>query len=441
MSAWRGNPNNLSPNAVQESMDRSEKIIKDNRSLNLRRDKDIQKDLTITLEDIDSTILEHLQNMQIQVDDNGQKITVPIFFGPPEKWTSSMRDGYFRDKQGKLILPLIVVKRTNSESDTSLQFFNRYLEASVMKLYSTKNKYTHFNLLTGKNIPVNEVYNIVIPSYMLLTYHFTIWTELVEQQNSIVQTIQFNSKDYWGTKNGFRFRTKVESFGHTVELPADDDRIVKTEFDLTTHGYILPDSMNMLERHKMTTQKMLTPKKIVIGTEVVDTGFDMNSLDKNTEKWRNWKYPNLREDVIIPSPPISGDTSLINNAVISIQVENTPLFLRVVPVPKTQYDTAQDGSMSYDAQYFYFYNKGWKRIAISEFITVGSDNIPPISTTAGIAYNEQFFYIYTNGGWKRVAMSSISLTTHGNDGDIMYDTQFFYIYTNESWRKMAVAAF
>lgn len=441
MPSWKGNPANPAPNSVQEPIARAEQIIGDNRSHSLRRDKDTQKDLSITLEDIDTTILEHIKNMQIQVDDNGQRVKVPIMFGPPEKWTSAQRDGYFRDKQGKLILPLIVIKRTNSEADTTLQFFNRYLEASVMKMYSPKNQYTRFNLLAGKNVPVNEVYNIVVPSHMVLTYHFTIWTELVEQQNPIVQTIQFNTKDYWGSKKGFRFRTRVESFGHTVEMQTDDDRIVKTEFDLTTHGYILPDTMTKLERHMMTTQRMLTPKKIVLGMEVVNTGFDMNSLDKNKEQWRNWKYPNLQKDVVISTPPVSVDTNLVNPSATSIKVDNSPLFLRVVPVPFSQFSAGQDGSMSYDSQYFYFYNQGWKRVAIAEFTPVCSDPVPATSTDGSVVYNNQFLYIYSSGEWRKVATSTTSVTATGSEGDVMYNGNYIYIFTGGLWRSIALATF
>lgn len=307
MPAWKGDIQNPAPNIVQEPIARAEKIIGDNRAEEVRRDQDVQKDFTVTLYDIDETMLLQLEQMQLQVEDAGNQIKVPIFYGSPERWTSAQRDGYLRDKQGKLILPALIIKRINSENDTSLQFFNRYLNVSVLKKFTEKNKYTRFGVLANQNVPVNEVYNVVIPSHMLLTYHFIIWTELVEQMNKLVETIQFNTKDYWGSSKGFRFRTRVESFGHTIEIGADEDRMVKSEFDLTTHGYILPDTITKLERHKATVQKMLTPKKIVFGVEVVSTDFDPLK-NKNLENWRNPTYPNLPATQIIPSPnPVLSD--------------------------------------------------------------------------------------------------------------------------------------
>ena len=327
MGRWQGNIGNPASNTVQEPIDRSEKMVTDNPSVSsfnttnvgnraeqVRRDTYTQKNFTISLYDIDETILLHLEQLQLQVEDQGKQVKVPFFYGSPERWVSAQRDGYLRDKQGKILLPAIILKRTNSENDSSLQFFNRYLNVPVMKMYSPKNKYTQFSVLAGRNIPVKEVYNVVMPSHMVLTYHFIIWTAYVEQMNKLVEAIQFNTKDYWGSKKGFRFRTKVESYGHTVELQANEERIVKTEFDLVTHGYILPEQMTKLESHETTWNKLMTPKKLVMGMEVVSTGYDWDKQTSNREKWRSPEYPNLQADVPIPNPPVSVNTDIIDNS-------------------------------------------------------------------------------------------------------------------------------
>lgn len=436
---WKGNPINPAPNPVQETIDRSEKKVDENRAEHVRRDTDTQKDFLISLYDIDETILTHLEQMQLQIEDVGKKVKVPIFYGSPERWTSAQRDGYIRDKQGKVLLPAVVLKRTASESDSTLQFFNRYLNTPVRKLYSEKNKYTKFSVLAGKNAPVNEVYNTIVPSHMLLTYHFIMWTEKVEQMNDLVSAIQFNTKDYWGSRRGFRFRTKVDSFSHTVELQAGEDRIVKTEFDLLTHGYILPDTMTKLDTHESTVKKMFTPKKIVMGMEVVSTDFDMSKLASNAEKWRSPYYPNLQKDVPLPVPGVVMDTSLIGNY--GIRVDNSPLFLRIVPVPATQAAGGQDGDMSYDKEYFYIRINGeWKRVAIAEFTKACSDDVPLITQEGATAYTNAFFYVYSNQMWRKVAISEVNLSTPGENGNVMFDVEYFYIYTSGAWRRIAVSA-
>lgn len=457
MGSWKGNVNNPAPNTVKESMERSEKFvtntdpadfISDNRAQQIRRDKDVQKNITISLYDIDEAILTQLQNFQVQVTDQGKRVNVPIFFGPPERWVSAQRDGYMRDKQGKIILPGMILKRSTSENDQSLMFFNRYLETPAMKLYSEKNKYTQFNILSGQNVSVNEIYNVVVPKHVILNYHCIVWTAYVEQMNEIMQTIISNTQDYWGSRRGFRFRVNVEGgYNHNVEISAGDERMVKTEFDLKTHGYILPDTLTYLERHKMTTQKRLTPKKFIMGIEVVKTDFELSQQADNSEKWRNPNYPNLRYDTVIHPPGVSVDTTIVDKSFLSsgnwkgIKVPNTPLFLRVVPVPYGQDHGGQDGDMSYDAEYFYFRtNHKWTRAPLASFINGCVDNVPLTGTDGSIEYNARFFYIYSKGQWRRMVTSQVDLGA-GNEGDIMYDSFFLYLYTAGSWRQIAVAQF
>ena len=420
MSSWKGNPNNPIPNNVQESINRSEKIISDNRSEEVRRDKDTQKNVSISLYDIDETIFNHLTQLQLQVEDAGKKIKVPIFYGSPERWVSAQRDGYIRDNQGKLILPAIILKRTSSEQDQSLQFFNRYLNTSVRKLYSEKNKYTQFSILNGRNAPVNEIYNVVFPKHMILNYHFIIWTEKIEQMNELVSIIQYNTKDYWGTTNGLKFRTKIESYSHAVELQSDNDRLVKTEFDLTTHGYILPEQITKLENQSLTTNKSFTNKKFIVKTETVASDYDFQN-NKNRDKWKNQSYPNLQADTPLPVPPVDLVTttkSEISNQILNTLksvtkseivdpiytgIDNTRPFLRVVPTPKTQIPGGQEGYVSYDDEYFYIYTSGgWKRVAISQFA-----QSPPYQEGT-ISFNNEYFYLYSSGSWKQVAINEFS---------------------------------
>ena len=120
----------------------------------------------------------------------------------------------------------------------------------------------------------------------------------MEQMNELVERFSYETGNstYWGNLRGLRFKTKLDSFSHTIELQVDQDRLVKTEFDLIVNGYILPDIIGGLDGNtKNTTQKWFTPKKIVMGTEVVATDFDFTDMDKNIKKWKNPNYPNLQK--------------------------------------------------------------------------------------------------------------------------------------------------
>jgi hypothetical protein len=283
--AWTGDKTNPVPNAIQASAEvKSEEKVVINRAEQLRRDTDEQKNFTVTLENIDATVKDHLDRIQLTVIDEGKRIKVPIIHASPDKWTAIQRDGVFRDYNGMIILPVIVFKRITSETDTNMQMFNRYLSYTVMKKYSSKNRYTPFSTLLGKNVPTNDVYDVVMPDHMVFTYHFTIWTEFVVQMNEIIERIKFETEDYWGDPKRFKFRTRIESFSHTIELQVDQDRVVKTEFDLVVNGYLLPDMMTKVGVNQATTKKWMTPKKIVMGMEVVSTGFDFSTLNDYGEK-------------------------------------------------------------------------------------------------------------------------------------------------------------
>ncbi len=313
--SWKGDPLNPVPNIGNVKNDLSQKIAQESSVLNeklhnidrakiVRRDTDNQKDNTVTILDIDTAIIRQLEKFQLTVVDEGNQIKVPFFFSSPERWSAIRNQGYMRDFNGKIILPAVVLQRTSSEKDDQMMMFNRYLNYPVIQLHSEKNRYTKFNILIGQNAPVNEVYDIIMPKHMVFTYHFILWTEYIEQMNTLVEKFSFNTEDYWGDLRGLRFRTKIESISHAVELQVDTDRLVKSEFDLIVNGYILPDTITKLQGTQPTTQKWFTPKKIIMGTEVVSTVFDMNSLDKNSEKWRSQNYPNLQKNDSIISPPV-----------------------------------------------------------------------------------------------------------------------------------------
>lgn len=312
--SWKGNINNEAPNPIQEGANLSEKKRStfnvspvetdgENRAVQTRRDNDTFKDVSIKLIDIDTLIFNHIVSMQMSVVDDGEKVKVPIYYASPERWKSVQKDGVFRDYNGKIILPAIVFHRETIEKDQAMSTFNRYLRYPVMKKYSSKNKYTQFTALAGQNAPVNEIYDVVYPDHMIFTYKFIIWTEYVEQMNSLVEKINFETEDYWGPNNGIRLRTKVDSYSHTVELQADVDRVVKTDFNLVVRGYLLPESFNMEFARKPTTRKVFTPKKILLGMEVVTS--DPQVLSDNTNKWRSQKYHNLKKSEEPSAIPVS----------------------------------------------------------------------------------------------------------------------------------------
>ena len=86
-----------------------------NRGAITRRDDDI-KDIYIGIQDHDEAIAYYFNNViKPSIIKNDERIAVPLIYGNPERWKSVQRDGYYRDKEGKIQTPLIMFKRDSVE--------------------------------------------------------------------------------------------------------------------------------------------------------------------------------------------------------------------------------------------------------------------------------------------------------------------------------------
>jgi len=76
------------------------------------------KRLEIGLKDIDEAIFYYFQNViKPSVIQNGASKVVPVLYGSPERWHAVQKEGFYRDKNGKIQLPLIMVKRDSIEKN------------------------------------------------------------------------------------------------------------------------------------------------------------------------------------------------------------------------------------------------------------------------------------------------------------------------------------
>jgi hypothetical protein len=237
--------------------------LKPNRAYNVRRDKDTQKNFSVTLLDVDSAILTYLDTViSPTVIDAGRQIKVPINYSSPERWKAIQKDGVMRDKNGKVQTPAIAFRRSTMQRNDSLITLNRYLQYPTVKHFSEKNKYDRFSAMSGFS-PVKELYSVAMPDHVIINYDFIIWTELIEQGNAIVEAVNFSTEDYWGDKNKFKFRTTISDYNFETTTDAGQDRIVKTTFSMMCYAYLLPDKF---ENYKSVVQKAFTPRKVVFDT-------------------------------------------------------------------------------------------------------------------------------------------------------------------------------
>ena len=239
-----------------------------NRAREYRRDKDDQKNISVSLMDMDSAIMYYFNEViKPSVKENKETVQVPVMYASPERWVSIQKQGFMRDKRQQLIVPAIVFKRTSIEKNENipvdkLDANNPKHTMTFQQKYSQSNRYDQFSRVVGVT-PNKEYYNVVVPDYVILNYEFTIWTSYIEQMNKLVEKINYTDGAYWGEPGKMRFRTKIESFTDASEMDAQE-RLIKTTFGVQMLGYIIPEEFNSM----ITTQKQLTPKKLVFNMDV-----------------------------------------------------------------------------------------------------------------------------------------------------------------------------
>ena len=240
------------------------------------------KDISIGLEDIDNAIMYYFDNfIKPTVIQDGNRMAVRTIYGSPERWKSIQADGFYRDGNGHVILPLIVIKRDNVEKTRGL---GNKIDGNTVALYQTvgssynaRNAYDKFDIINNR-IPSKRYYLSTVPDYVTLTYSCIIFTNFVEQNNKIVEAIEFASDSYWGDPARFKFRASIDSFATTVSVENGADRIAKSTFNIKVSGYIIPDTIN--KDLSTIRNKFYTRSQVVFDLEVIDTAGVVTNVDR-----------------------------------------------------------------------------------------------------------------------------------------------------------------
>ena len=125
------------------------------RGLQVSRDNDTVQTITVGVKDIDEAIFYYFnQVLKPQVTQNGNQINVPLVYASPERWAAMQKDGYYRDKNGKMQAPLITFRRDSIEKNRNLgnklDGNNPQNFGIFTKKYSRKNAYDRFSILNNR---------------------------------------------------------------------------------------------------------------------------------------------------------------------------------------------------------------------------------------------------------------------------------------------------
>ncbi len=274
----RGNPNKKSTkNQTGKTFNRSTKIS---------AKKDTVKPFSIGIQDLDEAVFYYFNEViKPFVYQNGERRSVPVIYGSPERWKSFQRDGYYRDRDGAVMLPILVLRRDTITKDRST--YNK-LDANQPNLYGTfgkgfnpKNAYSNFNVLNNRK-PVKQFQTIAVPDFVTLQYSCIIQTYYMEQLNKVIESVEYASDSYWGNPERFKFKATIDSFTTATELTAGKDRLVKGTFNINLRGYIIPD---VLQKDLNSIKKYNTKSKVTITSETVSNIDNVSSPD-------NFQSPN-----------------------------------------------------------------------------------------------------------------------------------------------------
>lgn len=217
----------------------------------------------ISIYDVDEAIFSYMRDVIVpKLKLDGKEISVPVIYGNAERWKSAQIDGVYRDQRGKIQLPLVMFKRTGQTPNETMAMPNRQLHYQSYVGYSNKNRYDKFSLLNNFK-PRKEIIDITMPDYVNVTYDIMIWTNYTEHMNSIVEQFQWASQEYWGERDGFKFRTTIDGFEGVTEVTDNQERLVRSNFSLTTYAYLLPEAFD----NESTIKKSISTRAVVTTLE------------------------------------------------------------------------------------------------------------------------------------------------------------------------------
>lgn len=228
--------------------------------------------IRVTLMSIDETIINYITTViKPTIIDNDRSVPVPVIYATPERWKTIRKDGVVRDNQmDKALTPIIVLRRTNLKRNDMTNPSNKYVYRTFHNPWNRRNAYDKFAVLNGIT-PSQELTQVIVPDYITINYEVILWTDFQEQMNSLIEQINVENEEWWGQRNQFKFRVRIDDYSSTSDLPAETDRLVRNTFNMTVQAYLLPERMVKNFQLNSTNFKQYTAKKLVTFVEVEST--------------------------------------------------------------------------------------------------------------------------------------------------------------------------
>ena len=222
---------------------------------------DFTKNYSVTLEDVDTSIINFVKNIiRPSFKENNEVFKVPVMYGNEERWVAARKRGILKDKNGTLLLPLIMLKRT--EVSKNSDFINgmehdvkRNADQFVVsQQWSKTNQYDRFAVLQGQ-LPITEFAVTTPPNYVNINYEFVIWTNFISQMNGLVEAFTEFNNQYWGEGQERKFFSLIENISDASEMNRNGERFIKSTFSVNSRASLLPEDYNSVVTNKISNLK------------------------------------------------------------------------------------------------------------------------------------------------------------------------------------------
>ena len=264
----------------REGINRAEQIsmrdnkVRGNSEQTVLPGRDFTKGFAITLKDIDTSIMGHIKDvMRPKIREANEIIKVPVLYGNEERWKAVRSRGVLRDKNGSLILPLIMFRRTDVAFDDSMPMsFDHDAKGQFIKVvrrnkWSSHNQYDRFSVQQGIQ-PTRELMFTGMPDHVVCTYSIVMMTNYIEQMNILSDLFLEHIGTYFGDSTEHKFLSSMDGgISDASEMTADGERLIKSEFSLSIKAYVIPEFTNTIFGTAPEITKEITPSRVTFGFE------------------------------------------------------------------------------------------------------------------------------------------------------------------------------
>ena len=206
-----------------------------------------------------------------------------------------------RDKQGRLILPLITITRASNEINletpySDLNKISIYQRVNPESLYSKK-EYTFEDSQPGKvrpreidatrQKPLYDFLSFPNAKAINLTYEVSFWTDYMVQNNNVFEKFVNNIErqiHYIFSDNGFHFPVRITNIVNdsNVQEYSDEEKIIKQTIGFELEGYLVDNTK--IRRERSSIEFVLSDKDTIVKKKDIKNIFP-SELGLNRKKF------------------------------------------------------------------------------------------------------------------------------------------------------------